>query len=215
MAAFGIMNTGTRVRERCTNIPPRDTERGKLPMLPQHTCSIPDCTKQHFGRGWCRKHYERWHRHGDPLALLRQGPPHVRFWRKVLPPNEMGCLIWMGAQRNPDGYGHFRVTPGHAVAAHRWAFEQVCEIPGGLELDHICRIRLCVKWAHLEPVTHQENVRRGGSGNYLRAKTHCPQGHPYDEENTSVSDRGWRSCRVCGREKSRRWKDKQRVKQSA
>ena len=29
-----------------------------------------DCTKPHFGRGWCKCHYERWYRHGDPAINL-------------------------------------------------------------------------------------------------------------------------------------------------
>lgn len=32
----------------------------------------------------------------------------------------------------------------------------------------------------------------------------CPAGHPYDEENTYVSPRGWRSCRACQRASKRR-----------
>lgn len=30
-------------------------------------------------------------------------------------------------------------------------------------------------------------------------KTHCPQGHPYDAENTSVRPNGNRHCRECDR----------------
>lgn len=29
------------------------------------------------------------------------------------------------------------------------------------------------------------------------AKTHCPQGHPYDAANTYVRPQGWRACRAC------------------
>lgn len=35
-------------------------------------------------------------------------------------------------------------------------------------------------------------------------KTHCPQGHPYDEENTIHTNRGGRLCRTCVREKGRK-----------
>lgn len=30
-------------------------------------CAIDDCAAPVVARGWCRKHYGRWHRHGDPL----------------------------------------------------------------------------------------------------------------------------------------------------
>lgn len=35
-------------------------------------------------------------------------------------------------------------------------------------------------------------------------KTHCPQGHPYDEQNTYRSPQGRRHCRACGRANSKR-----------
>lgn len=34
-------------------------------------------------------------------------------------------------------------------------------------------------------------------GNANLRKTHCPQGHPYDEENTYVTPSGVRQCRTC------------------
>lgn len=34
----------------------------------QRMCSIDDCGAKHSARGWCRKHYQKWLRHGDPLG---------------------------------------------------------------------------------------------------------------------------------------------------
>lgn len=42
---------------------------------------------------------------------------------------------------------------------------------------------------------------RNGLHNMAR-KTHCPNNHPYDEENTCVS-RGRRECRTCIRDRAR------------
>jgi hypothetical protein len=50
-----------------------------------------------------------------------------------------------------------------------------------------------------------KNGSRGQSGE----RTHCPQGHPYDEENTYVGPRGQRSCRICRREADRRHRQKE------
>lgn len=36
-------------------------------------------------------------------------------------------------------------------------------------------------------------------GNAQSRKTHCPQGHPYDEENTYVAPDGSRQCKTCRR----------------
>lgn len=39
--------------------------------MAKRTCSIEDCGNPYYARGWCRKHYERWQRLGDPLAGYR------------------------------------------------------------------------------------------------------------------------------------------------
>lgn len=43
-------------------------------MAESRLCSIPDCSKPHMARGWCRLHYTRWQKHGDPLAGGRDNP---------------------------------------------------------------------------------------------------------------------------------------------
>ena len=69
------------------------------------------------------------------------------------------CHVWYGAK--VDGYGNVRVG-SHSYLAHRIAYERARgPIPTGRELDHLCRNRACINPAHLEPVTHRENARRG------------------------------------------------------
>jgi hypothetical protein len=48
-------------------------------------------------------------------------------------------------------------------------------------------------------------LKLGGKANGERqkAKTHCQNGHPYSEENTSVTPQGWRRCRACHAAKER------------
>lgn len=36
-----------------------------------------------------------------------------------------------------------------------------------------------------------------------KTRTHCPQGHAYDDQNTHVRSDGWRQCRACGRQAAR------------
>lgn len=137
-----------------------------------------------------------------------------RFWDKVkvvdcvLRPELGPCWVWMGAITS-SGYGNLTIgsrTDGtrRVINAHRFAYETLIgPIPDGLESDHLCRNSPCVNPNHLELVTHHENVLRGLAGAYLQAKTHCPHGHPYDEENT-VIERGCRICRACRRAKDAR-----------
>lgn len=35
-------------------------------------CSITDCSKKKYCRGWCRAHYGRWHRTGTPYGMRRK-----------------------------------------------------------------------------------------------------------------------------------------------
>lgn len=37
-------------------------------VMTSRACSVDDCDKPHHSRGWCKRHYVRWLRHGDPLA---------------------------------------------------------------------------------------------------------------------------------------------------
>ena len=104
-------------------------------------------------------------RHGlHPVKPVRTQPPAERFWAKVDVGAPTSCWLWKAARRS-NGYGHMTVWENGVKrykAAHRIAFEFVRGmIPEGLELDHLCRNRLCVNPAHLEPVTGSTNLRRG------------------------------------------------------
>jgi hypothetical protein len=99
------------------------------------------------------------------MADRRPGPkpvdPSIRFWAKVDRENHPGgCWIWLGGTCN--GYGWFFVGSGRRqVYAHRWAWEDANgEIPEGLEVDHLCRERRCVRPSHLDVVTSAENHGR-------------------------------------------------------
>lgn len=114
------------------------------------------------------------------------------------------CWIWTAGRRNEKGYGMF-CTGGRTFLAHRWLYEQsVGPVPDGMELDHGCRNRACVRPSHLEPVTHQENLLRGETVNARHAaKTHCVNGHAFDEKNTHLTKEGHRVCRTCRRDRER------------
>ena len=134
-----------------------------------------------------------------------------RFWSKVTKTET--CWLWTRAKTSA-GYGQFRLD-GQAQYAHRLAYQWLIgPIPEGLQIDHLCRVPACVNPAHLEPVTSGENSRRGVVREVLKAlrqaKTHCPQGHAYDEKNTRWCPNGGRACRACARERAWRKRESHR-----
>lgn len=125
--------------------------------MPDRTCSVLTCLAEAHTAGFCRAHYTRWWKYGDPLH--RPHPSAMeRFWARFERAPD-GCWLWTGPLYS-NGYGEFNFD-GRNRRAHRFAYDRlVGPIPDGLELDHLCRVRRCVNPAHLEPVTHEENVRR-------------------------------------------------------
>ena len=113
------------------------------------------------------------------------------------------CWEWVGY--GSDGYGHAWYE-GKKWTAHRLMWTVlVGEIPEGLQVDHLCRNRRCVNPDHLEPVTQQENIRRGMTGKLNHrntAKTHCKRGHEFTPDNTYIRPNGARNCRACAAARS-------------
>ena len=98
-----------------------------------------------------------------------------------------------------DGYGRVRCGD-KKIFAHRLSYQIfIGQIPDGLVIDHLCRNRSCANPEHLEAVSNAENIRRGETGKILKDKTHCPQGHEYNENNTRIKKSGHRSCKECDR----------------
>lgn len=116
------------------------------------------------------------------------------------------CLNWPG-YLDSCGYGKWLGRP-----AHRVVYEAVVgAVPPGLELDHRCRNRACVNPAHLEPVTHAENMARSS----VATKKTCKNGHPFDDANTYNRPRGGRDCRACGVDRTRRYIQRRLARASA
>lgn len=132
--------------------------------------------------------------------------PLERLLSKVIVDDQSGCWNWTAAVSAT--YGQFWFD-GRQWLAHRASFvlHGQC-IPDGMQLDHLCRNRLCVNPAHLEPVTARENQARAGMpiARLHASKTQCKNGHAFDAANTYVTARGFRQCRTCARANQARYK---------
>lgn len=174
-------------------------------------CSVDGCERRSLAKGLCNAHYIRWKTSGDvqadkPLQDKVKGAPPVRFWAYVN--KTEGCWLWEGGTIS-TGYGIFNAGRPSPVLAHRFAYEDVVgQIPEGKHLDHLCRVILCVRPDHLEPVTNRENTRRGLKG---ILQTHCKQGHPLTEDNLYYrANSDQKRCRECQRGHSRRAAERKR-----
>ena len=138
----------------------------------------------------------------------------LRFWAKVRA-LQNGCWEWT-ASCTPKGYGHFNAvdTPGRKyVNAHRYAYlNLVGPIPDGMELDHLCRNRKCIRPHHLDVVTHAVNARRGMSPTVILWRWGvCRNGHPRSESYTRKGTSKIVFCRPCRRAQRARQRASERA----
>lgn len=129
-----------------------------------------------------------------------------RLAARIRVDDETGCHVWFGTI-NHHGYGRITAPSDWAktkIATHRAAWVLANgPIPIGLELDHLCRNRSCCNPAHLELVTHRENVARGDAPPAHRSRqSHCKRGHPLAGDNLVPRKDGHRECRKC---RTMRW----------
>lgn len=90
---------------------------------------------------------------------LRFGSPGLPadVWEQISEDDD-GCWRFRG-RLNRDGYGVLRYRR-RPFLAHRLVWVALVGPLGGATLDHRCRVRSCVRPAHLEPVSRSENSRR-------------------------------------------------------
>lgn len=123
------------------------------------------------------------------------------------------CKLWTGA-KTKDGYGNKRIgTKTYRVHRLAWIEARGPIPPETPHVLHRCDNRVCYEVEHLFLGTNADNVAdrvaKGRNGlNDNVTKTHCPQGHPYNEENTRLEPWGSsgkvrRKCRVCDRDRHR------------
>lgn len=192
--------------------------------MPKRTCSVEGCERPGHAKGYCRTHYTRWSKTGDPgpayITPKRVGATcsfpgcgrkhgchglcnmHYKRKKRGLPltntpirktygmdigqrlnamsKDDGECRIWTAALY-PSGYGLISYN-GRNRLAHRVVFElEIGEIPSGMQIDHICGRRKCIKASHLRLATPQQNaaykLNRSKNSTGFRGVQHLPSGN--------------------------------------
>jgi hypothetical protein len=127
-------------------------------MSKAQICAASGCQSPARARGWCKKHYTRWQRHGAPSFSMR-GRPKRFFDKSVLQYSGQECLFWPFG-RNSMGYATIHVD-GKKQYVHRLACERIHGSPPSEkhEAAHCCGhgAKGCVNPWHLRWATSAEN----------------------------------------------------------
>lgn len=130
------------------------------------------------------RHKEYIHGHNRPEGVGRKPgsaiydwlAPRSGAWVAEERGHDTPCWVWKKAKARGEMY--------YGPHKRAWRFKNG-PVPEGLELDHLCRVRACINPDHLEPVTHQENARRG-----VMATTTAEQVRAVYEQSGSHSEVG-------------------------
>ena len=136
-------------------------------------------------------------------------PARDRLLAKLVP-HENGCWHWVGFI-DKSGYGRLGYKGRRSETLQRAVYQEfVGPIPDGHDIDHVCHTnddtcpgglpcthRRCGNPAHLEALPRLAHSERTAATR-VRATTHCPHGHQYDEDNTWITG-GRRFCKTCNR----------------
>lgn len=123
-------------------------------------CAIDKCGKPTFARGYCKAHYTKWSRYGDPLKKTMAGRGEAMIWlTERMSHEDQDCLLWPFKSRYRNGYGAIW-SDGRLTGAHRL----MCRLTQGepptpkSQASHACGQRLCVNPQHIRWAGPSDNA---------------------------------------------------------
>lgn len=135
------------------------------------SCSLEDCDLPHTAKGFCRIHYVRWKKCGDPYGeVLRKVENGESLLEKLtkkflrgISKLEDGCWTCTTASSTRSGYLHIPITHDgvrNLVKVHRFSYEHfVGPIPEGMLICHKCDNRWCCNPDHLFVGSQSDNMQ--------------------------------------------------------
>lgn len=138
-------------------------------------CKIEGCEKHKFARGWCKAHWTRWRRHGDPLSGGVPAGSLSGFFEEAVASHSHECIFWPFG-RGAGGRG-VMWQDGRQVFVHRAVCERV-NGPAPTPQHHAAHLcgnghLSCVNPRHLVWATPEENeAHKLIHGTLARGETH-------------------------------------------
>jgi hypothetical protein len=131
-------------------------------------CVEPNCKNKARTeiRNRCRTHFEALKVDGILPPLPR---PSLRESFDMNTLRADGCWIWQGPV-NGDGYGSI-VYRSKRYKAHRLSWELYHSTEAPDIIDHMCRVRLCVRPDHLQAATNKTNGENRNRANTTNRTT--------------------------------------------
>lgn len=175
-------------------------------------CTVVGCGRIHKGHGLCHSHLESENRGHDRSQFKPFLDTDLKRFLAKITIKRSGHWMWNAATASEGRYGmatfEKRIRPAHVVS---WLLFRGPVPEWADDVDHLCKVTLCVNPDHLDPKTHGDNVLTGNSPTAINArKTHCKRGHEFTEENTCNLKAGGRGCRECSRLRPRYYKGRER-----
>lgn len=130
-------------------------------MIGWTLCSVEGCGERRQKRDWCRKHYSRWLRYGDPTAGVTPNGAPMAFIREAVEAQTEECILWPYG-KSQDGYARV-MFEGKLTAAGRVSLVlsgKPAPSPDAqaLHAPLICHNRGCINHRHLRWGSAAENT---------------------------------------------------------
>lgn len=155
---------------------------------PSAVCVVANCGRPVHAKDRCQAHYRKFLKYGtdNPTPDMKKKPgpkPDPTKWRS------------RHNQENPSRSRPKKPRPDrtHCKRGHALDDANVYLSKSGSKSCRACLRENTARWRKLNP-----QPAGPGIGSHQRSRTHCPQGHPYDEINT-YHYRGGRYCKTCAR----------------
>lgn len=150
------------------------------------TCEVDDCNNLVHSKNLCQKHYRRLQKHGNASVVKVKGRKEGSTDHRKLDADEK-------VRRALERRGNWG---SHCINGHELVPENVYTYPAsaaypGKRVCKVCRMNTQRLYKGLEP------LEREIIGVWNKNKTHCAQGHQFNEENTYLKPEGSRGCKIC------------------